>query len=53
MVGAYLWGSVADSIGRKRVLIVISFMNALCILASTLTQSYTLFMLFRFLNGAA
>lgn len=53
MVGAYLWGSVADSIGRKKVLIVISFMNALCILASTLTQSYTFFMLFRFLNGAA
>ncbi|KAI5696474.1 hypothetical protein M8J75_013461 [Diaphorina citri] len=53
MAGAYLWGSVADSIGRKKVLIVISFMNALCILASTLTQSYTFFMLFRFLNGAA
>ncbi|KAL1454336.1 hypothetical protein WDU94_010607 [Cyamophila willieti] len=53
MAGAYLWGSVADSIGRKKVLIVISFMNALCILASTLTQNYAFFMLFRFLNGAA
>nr|AAQ88395.1 SV2-like protein 2 [Ctenocephalides felis] len=53
MFGAYLWGSLADSVGRKRVLIAISFMNALCIVASSFSQSYGLFMLFRFLNGAA
>jgi MFS family permease len=53
MVGAYLWGSIADSVGRKKVLIIISFMNALCIVASSFTQSYGLFMTFRFLNGAA
>lgn len=53
MVGAYFWGSLADSMGRKRVLIVISVMNALCIVASSFTQNYILFMLFRFLNGAA
>ncbi|KAG4065741.1 hypothetical protein HA402_012419 [Bradysia odoriphaga] len=53
MVGAYFWGSLADSMGRKRVLIVISIMNAICIVASSFTQNYILFMLFRFLNGAA
>lgn len=53
MAGAYLWGSVADTLGRKKVLIVISFMNALCIVASSFSQSYEIFMLFRFLNGAA
>lgn len=53
MVGAYFWGSLADSMGRKRVLIVISIMNALCIVASSFTQNYTLFMIFRFLNGVA
>lgn len=53
MVGAYFWGSLADSIGRKRVLIVISIMNALCIVASSFTQNYALFMVFRFLNGVA
>ncbi|CAH1377577.1 synaptic vesicle glycoprotein 2B-like [Tenebrio molitor] len=53
MAGAYLWGSVADALGRKKVLIAISFMNALCIVASSFSQSYLLFMLFRFLNGAA
>ncbi|XP_066993183.1 synaptic vesicle glycoprotein 2B isoform X2 [Anabrus simplex] len=53
MVGAYLWGSVADSLGRKKVLICISVMNALCIVASSFCQNYELFMLFRFLNGAA
>lgn len=53
MAGAYSWGSVADSLGRKKVLIVSSFMNALCIVASSFSQSYELFMLFRFLNGAA
>ncbi|XP_044730323.1 synaptic vesicle glycoprotein 2C-like [Chrysoperla carnea] len=53
MVGAYAWGSVADSLGRKKVLIAISFMNGLCIVASSFSQSYLMFMLFRFLNGAA
>lgn len=53
MAGAYAWGSVADALGRRKVLIAISFMNALCIVASSFTQSYGLFMLFRFLNGAA
>jgi len=53
MAGAYAWGSVADALGRKKVLIVISFMNALCIVASSFSQSYEVFMLFRFLNGAA
>ena len=53
MAGAYAWGSVADALGRKKVLIVISFTNALCIVASSFSQSYELFMLFRFLNGAA
>ncbi|XP_055853980.1 synaptic vesicle glycoprotein 2B [Episyrphus balteatus] len=53
MVGAYFWGSIADSMGRKKVLIVISFMNGLCIVASSFSQNYEWFMLFRFLNGAA
>lgn len=53
MFGAYFWGSLADSLGRKRVLIVISYMNALCIVASSFSQNYELFMVFRFLNGAA
>ncbi|CAH1153588.1 unnamed protein product [Phaedon cochleariae] len=53
MAGAYVWGSVADFLGRKKVLIVSSFMNALCIVASSFCQSYELFMVFRFLNGAA
>ncbi|CAH0562650.1 unnamed protein product [Brassicogethes aeneus] len=53
MAGAYTWGSVADTLGRKKVLIASSFMNAICIVASSFSQSYELFMLFRFLNGAA
>lgn len=53
MVGAYFWGSIADSMGRKKVLIVISFMNGICIVASSFSQNYEWFMLFRFLNGAA
>ncbi|XP_018335045.1 synaptic vesicle glycoprotein 2B [Agrilus planipennis] len=53
MAGAYAWGSVADSLGRKKLLIVISFTNALCIVASSFSQSYEVFMVFRFLNGAA
>lgn len=53
MVGAYVWGSIADTLGRRKVLIVISFMNAVCIVASSFSQTYMLFMVFRFLNGVA
>uniref|UniRef100_A0A182WFY5 Major facilitator superfamily (MFS) profile domain-containing protein n=1 Tax=Anopheles minimus TaxID=112268 RepID=A0A182WFY5_9DIPT len=53
MFGAYVWGSVADSLGRKKVLIVISIMNAFCIVASSFSQTYEVFMVFRFLNGVA
>ncbi|KAK9508297.1 hypothetical protein O3M35_007991 [Rhynocoris fuscipes] len=53
MVGAYIWGSIADSVGRRKVLIVISFMNAICIVASSFSQTYWLFMVLRFMNGAA
>lgn len=53
MVGAYVWGSIADALGRRKVLIVISFMNAVCIVASSFCQSYLVFMIFRFLNGVA
>lgn len=53
MAGAYMWGSIADTLGRRKVLIVISFMNAICIVASSFCQSYLLFMIFRFLNGVA
>lgn len=53
MVGAYVWGSIADTVGRRKVLIVISFMNAVCIVASSFSQTYSLFMIFRFLNGVA
>lgn len=53
MFGAYFWGSIADTLGRKRVLIVISFMNALCIVISSFSQTYEFFLVFRFLNGAA
>ncbi|XP_040164600.1 synaptic vesicle glycoprotein 2B-like [Anopheles arabiensis] len=53
MFGAYIWGSVADSLGRKKVLIVISIMNAFCIVASSFSQTYEVFMVFRFLNGVA
>lgn len=53
MVGAYAWGSVADSLGRKRVLIAISIVNGIAIVASSFSQNFELFMLFRFINGAA
>jgi MFS transporter, VNT family, synaptic vesicle glycoprotein 2 len=53
MAGAYAWGSIADSLGRKKVLVVISVMTGVCIVASSFSQSYGSFMFFRFLNGAA
>ena len=53
IIGAYVWGSVSDSIGRRKVLIVISFVNGICIVSSSFAQNYEVFMIFRFFNGVA
>jgi MFS transporter, VNT family, synaptic vesicle glycoprotein 2 len=53
VLGSYFWGCLADTKGRKIVLIASLFMDGICGLLSSVSQYYLLFVFFRFLNGFA
>ncbi|XP_045469451.1 synaptic vesicle glycoprotein 2C-like isoform X2 [Harmonia axyridis] len=53
VIGSYFWGCLADTKGRKTVLIGALIMDGICGILSSLAQVYWLFMLFRFFNGFA
>ena len=53
LTGSWLWGTIADKIGRKKVY----FINAACMVLSglgfALAPGYKIFVFFRFLSGAS
>lgn len=51
LFGSYFWGCLADTKGRKVVLIATLLLDGFCGLLSSVAQYYSLFMLFRFFNG--
>ncbi|KAJ8035605.1 Synaptic vesicle glycoprotein 2B [Holothuria leucospilota] len=51
MLGGYIWGSLADVQGRKRVLVYSLAMNAFFGLSSSFAQSFWLFLMCRFFSG--
>lgn len=53
VIGSYFWGCLADTKGRKVVLIAALLMDGVCGLLSSISQSYLLFMFLRFCNGFA
>lgn len=53
VIGSYFWGCLADTKGRKVVLIGALLMDGVVGLLSSIAQVYWLFMLLRFFNGFA
>ncbi|XP_018326529.1 synaptic vesicle glycoprotein 2B-like isoform X2 [Agrilus planipennis] len=53
VIGSYFWGCLADTKGRKIVLIAALLMDGICGLLSSVAQKFWLFMFLRFLNGFA
>ncbi|XP_044756516.1 synaptic vesicle glycoprotein 2C-like isoform X2 [Coccinella septempunctata] len=53
VIGSYFWGCLADTKGRKTVLIGALIMDGISGILSSMSQVYWLFMLFRFFNGFA
>ncbi|XP_077297018.1 synaptic vesicle glycoprotein 2B-like [Arctopsyche grandis] len=53
VIGSYFWGCLADTKGRKVVLIATLLLDAACGLASSVAQYFALFLFFRFFNGFA
>ncbi|KAF7266418.1 hypothetical protein GWI33_020249 [Rhynchophorus ferrugineus] len=53
LIGSYFWGCLADTKGRRTVLIGALIMDGICGLLSSVSQVFWLFMFLRFLNGFA
>uniref|UniRef100_A0A3P8UEP4 Synaptic vesicle glycoprotein 2Bb n=1 Tax=Cynoglossus semilaevis TaxID=244447 RepID=A0A3P8UEP4_CYNSE len=51
MLGAFLWGGLADKVGRRRCLIVALAFNCVFAFLSSFAQSYGFFLFFRLLSG--
>ncbi|MEQ2186476.1 Synaptic vesicle glycoprotein 2A [Goodea atripinnis] len=51
MVGAFLWGGLADKTGRRRCLILALAINCIFAFLSSFAQGYGFFLFFRLLSG--
>lgn len=51
MTSAILWGVIADSKGRQKILAYGFFADAICGVCVSLSQSTTFFIVFKFLGG--
>jgi MFS transporter, AAHS family, benzoate transport protein len=51
MFGAFLFGTIADKLGRKKVILICTFIFSLFMLLAGLTNNPDLFALFRFITG--
>lgn len=51
MVGAFLWGGLADKVGRRRCLIVALAINCVFAFLSSFAQGYGFFLFFRLMSG--
>ena len=51
VIGSYFWGCLADTKGRKIVLIAALLLDGICGLLSSVSQYFVLFLICRFFNG--
>lgn len=51
LFGSYFWGCLADTKGRKKILIVTLLLDGTFGLISAICTNYYLFLIFRFLGG--
>lgn len=53
VIGSYIWGCLADTKGRKIVLIITLLMDGIVGILSSFVQYFSVFLVFRFFNGFA
>ncbi|MBN3312364.1 SV2B protein, partial [Atractosteus spatula] len=51
MLGAFIWGGLADKMGRKKCLIIALAINSIFAFLSSFVQGYDLFLFFRLFSG--
>lgn len=51
LIGGYCWGSIGDSLGRRKTLIIAMIVNTIFGTTSSLAQTKTPFFILRFLSG--
>nr|CAD7462176.1 unnamed protein product [Timema tahoe] len=51
VASSHLWGYLADTRGRRKVLIATLLLDFLCAIAGSFAHTFWLFVVFRFLNG--
>lgn len=51
ITSAIIWGYLADTQGRKKILIVGYLLDAVCVFCSSLSQNFTMLVTFKFFGG--
>lgn len=51
LIGGFVWGTLGDSIGRRKVLMNAMLVNALAGIGSSFAQEFYLFIILRFVSG--
>ncbi|XP_055048538.2 synaptic vesicle glycoprotein 2B [Misgurnus anguillicaudatus] len=51
MLGAFIWGGLADKVGRRKCLIIVLAMNCISAFFSSFAQGYGFFLFFRLFSG--
>ena len=53
MSSALIWGFLADTFGRKKLLVVGYALHAVCVIVLGLSQSYEMLLVLKFITGLA
>jgi VNT family MFS transporter (synaptic vesicle glycoprotein 2) len=53
VIGSYFWGCLADTKGRRIVLVAALLLDGFCGIISSISQIFELFLFLRFINGFA
>lgn len=51
IVSAIIWGYLADTQGRRKILIIGYLADAVCVFCSSLSQNFIMLVLFKFCGG--
>ncbi len=51
LIGGYVWGSLADAIGRKVTLVTAMLWNGIFGFASAFSPNFAIFLVFRLVSG--